>query len=1699
MANDNSQKRDGRLLTHGSLITDYTLDIKENADGKLVLMNNIRSISNLNDIGSSILRKVDYRDTIPDVADATSAILLGYPGRTVVYTGVSTGEFQKGCAYICVPAPGYSWSPLTDGNSAGLIHCINGVSQSDGPIDGDYFLIVNESGNPRAIFFYDIVDNEVVVSMAVGVSTVAEAKQKERVTIYKYTNSTWMRTSEINEYLCGFNGCIVEHIDTRMANLFKGHVVSSSDPSPAFLWVLVSAQETLSASVYETVYPVDNKCVLAENPTCFYFGDISVITDELVITLDKSNIIPGEFCNTNVVYLSIHKPTNITFLGVAGDHEKTVHVIGNTFSSAGTYRCVVECIPDDTITVDVLQIDAFSSAGETVGTMYGLRYNLGSTSVTATRIELTRNVDSNGDIVETVKQLSSNESFISMPCHNFKRCVMKNFSSGIPEYYLNADNSLKKADGSFADLTGADGDVVVEIPRCYLRVTKPHAANTTETSGNIDYIISDRPIPDPPAGSVDLLIYNGVHPFFRVGGDLELDSHGRVQYEHSFDFATHQIVNTGMPLRSPKNKIYVGAFQSVRTHHGTMQSSPKTLKAIATGYGQNQFVDNTGKFSDKAKYPILSEGVAVGQTVTSTVRTGTIGDLTMAVENTNARSVAPYRNGELTYVGMPGLYVTITTGLVELPMLPDGCANASFCGDSELDYSYKLATTSRFQNGIDYYTKAGNVYTLAKVMVGDSIPANTYYVRYIAASLDVTYVWKSDSTTTFQIKYNSSTSKWELKCTWNNSGSVETVLIATGQSATSTPSDMSSVQWTPNSSVVDPSSIDSIIVEEGIHHLTIGPVNYGTRDDSFSWSNQASWDDAIAGNPNWALNYRPLTVPKKYDLHLMHGAHYSVDNGNVSYIYSHTKIKASLEDEATVFKIIDLPNGQTSCEFTFSSSLDPSAVTSVSGSNIWYGLDEHGVVNTNYALSFDPASVAWSYKDAKGNTLISDKWHYNEPDYMTVTQDAAAKYGKSYYVRGGVGPDFTYSKAQVTVGDSVDGLYELTGGPLPALCQYVDKDHRYLTAMDTGFRPRNSFNEYIPIENKELGLQIGTCECVVNKYADIHLIREYEHIEASEDFRLVFDNGSLRWIIKKYDSSVGHDVVLYQSERLDPAAFDWDRTSVCAGQTNQYTPVARQCFVNVDSGNINVYMVPELAPGGSSTVSMTEITQTSGSYPYKYRQWYAEANSAYYRLEYISEDNNIKPSGWSKSLGQLYGGEWAILKYDSAQSASQNPAVPMTVVASSMDLVIPLLKDGTSGTYEACLFQPINTQDRNQQRTFDIDTYNTTNTSLVYKLTLTKSGTSSRNILMFLIDENGNIPDYFTGTLLRYKLGRLLGSYTGRWVIVEFTDGTFTDIATSGTWQVYDADHPELNKPISWSEQIVKGGPWIPRLVFTSNPENDDLANNEAVIKLHNSVLMDMEVADKGFPHNTNYRFKEYLALMTAIEFGTFDITDALTKGKTGITSQSYAKETFSGRTCQFGNNTGAVVYDPDIDINISSSDFASSSSLDRIVAISYRGIENPFGNIGVYDDGMTPYIQNNEISGYFASTDDKSYTDILYGMAAYKNVITPSDPLMKPSCYKHCASLQYGWINYTCPTGTVHSFNKVNLLPTHVDGEVQKTGNGFGTAANGIISEMDYVNYGIPYYGPCTYHSAYLTYPSFFSLMYAQHLPGNVGGRLQY
>lgn len=63
---------------------------------------------------------------------------------------------------------------------------------------------------------------------------------------------------------------------------------------------------------------------------------------------------------------------------------------------------------------------------------------------------------------------------------NMKRCVLN--ANGTVNYYLDPANSTLKAGGGAANLTGADGNVMVEIPRFWYKYTRSSANNIWEIS-----------------------------------------------------------------------------------------------------------------------------------------------------------------------------------------------------------------------------------------------------------------------------------------------------------------------------------------------------------------------------------------------------------------------------------------------------------------------------------------------------------------------------------------------------------------------------------------------------------------------------------------------------------------------------------------------------------------------------------------------------------------------------------------------------------------------------------------------------------------------------------------------------------------------------------------------------------------------------------------------------------------------------------------------------------------------------------------------------------------------------------------------------------------------------------------------------------------------------------------------------------------
>ena len=97
-----------------------------------------------------------------------------------------------------------------------------------------------------------------------------------------------------------------------------------------------------------------------------------------------------------------------------------------------------------------------------------------------------------------------------IPIHAaMRRCVLND--SGVVQYYLNAFDSTKKADGSASDLTGGDGQVMVEIPKFYHRYSYLGTTHTHDISlYNLDGFTVH-----------DMFVKNGVEVDYRYIGAYE--------------------------------------------------------------------------------------------------------------------------------------------------------------------------------------------------------------------------------------------------------------------------------------------------------------------------------------------------------------------------------------------------------------------------------------------------------------------------------------------------------------------------------------------------------------------------------------------------------------------------------------------------------------------------------------------------------------------------------------------------------------------------------------------------------------------------------------------------------------------------------------------------------------------------------------------------------------------------------------------------------------------------------------------------------------------------------------------------------------------------------------------------------------------------------------------------------------------------
>ena len=140
--------------------------------------------------------------------------------------------------------------------------------------------------------------------------------------------------------------------------------------------------------------------------------------------------------------------------------------------------------------------------------------------------------------------------------------------------------------------------------------------------------------------------------------------------------------------------------------------------------------------------------------------------------------------------------------------------------------------------------------------------------------------------------------------------------------------------------------------------------------------------------------------------------------------------------------------------------------------------------------------------------------------------------------------------------------------------------------------------------------------------------------------------------------------------------------------------------------------------------------------------------------------------------------------------------------------------------------------------------------------------------------------------------------------------------------------------------------------------------------------------AGSGEWHITNMEFESAIQMLEMIEFGTMNGQNALEKGVSNITSVSnYNCSAITGSTAALGNTTG-VATSTTVEINGTSTAYSENGKR----AISYRGMENPWGNIWRMVGGAKVIGVNENNGGllYLCATTNY-FNDEIYNSVGFK------------------------------------------------------------------------------------------------------------------
>jgi len=129
---------------------------------------------------------------------------------------------------------------------------------------------------------------------------------------------------------------------------------------------------------------------------------------------------------------------------------------------------------------------------------------------------------------------------------------------------------------------------------------------------------------------------------------------------------------------------------------------------------------------------------------------------------------------------------------------------------------------------------------------------------------------------------------------------------------------------------------------------------------------------------------------------------------------------------------------------------------------------------------------------------------------------------------------------------------------------------------------------------------------------------------------------------------------------------------------------------------------------------------------------------------------------------------------------------------------------------------------------------------------------------------------------------------------------------------------------------------------------------------------------------NVSAFFGQWMALMMAIDCGTWNSQSGISDGYCWRSAFAYQDMRATGRTAVFGNGTGSIIADETeggADEDLATGWQAGKS---HIVQFSWRGIEDPYGSQWCFEDGIIKYqdaTESFDASGYWCTNDTDRYS----------------------------------------------------------------------------------------------------------------------------